>query len=46
MLIDHIRFKRDIKTTWEEIVGHLKKKHSKQIESAVKAIEKSGAATK
>ncbi|KAI3629920.1 hypothetical protein MIR68_011355 [Amoeboaphelidium protococcarum] len=32
------RFKRDVKTTWDDMVSYLKKKNQKQIEQATKAL--------
>lgn len=33
------RFKRDVKTTWDDVANNLRKKHAKQIESAIKSLK-------
>ena len=34
------RFKRDVKTTWDDIVSNIKIKNRKTIETALKGLEK------
>ena len=34
------RFKRDVKTTWEEVVKNIKDKNKRTIEGAIKGLEK------
>jgi len=44
LMVFHIaaRFKRDIKTTWEEIVADIKNKNKKELESAIKELKARG----